>query len=299
MNNNKLMLCDKRTSYQRYAGFFQGLLVPVSEERLTGKARLEHDLKYGKIVAEYRKNNCIIKQDEYDEAFEELIASNVELAYKWAMDFLHNKKENLHLYTTQMACNDALFALIKYVKNKYDPNRGYIVATGASKNVLRELQNNFAVAVYGTTSQYLPRNLSLINQYWEKHENNGSLDELSKEIGIPKRTVESMMNIGKSFVSLNTIVDEQFNHSNGLKTEMQDVISEDNLQGKKTQKEDKELVEKLLSCLTEQERETIYQKYGMGNLTMPEFYKKYSLSPAQYKENCEKVLDKIRQNLIY
>ena len=58
--DNKLMVCDRQTSVKRYSGLYNGLLVPVSEERLLGQERLEHDIAYGTIIAKYRNGDTSI-----------------------------------------------------------------------------------------------------------------------------------------------------------------------------------------------------------------------------------------------
>ena len=147
--DNKLMVCDRQTSVKRYSGLYNSLLVPVSEERLLGQERLEHDIAYGTIIAKYRNGDTSISFSEYEDAVEELIATNIELAYKWATQFLSNKQDKRHVYTLNMACLDAMYALIKYVKNTYDPSKGFVVSTGARWFITRELQDNYSVMVFG------------------------------------------------------------------------------------------------------------------------------------------------------
>lgn len=150
---DKLMLCDASTSRRRYSGYYFNMVVPKSEERLLGKERLNHDLHHGEIIYKYRNGDKSISEETYNNSVESLIADNIELAYKWAMDFVSRKKDFSRLYTLEMACSDALYALTKFIKDEYDYTKGYVVSTGAKMNIIRELQNSYNIAVFGNTSQ--------------------------------------------------------------------------------------------------------------------------------------------------
>lgn len=293
--DNKLMVCDRQTSVKRYSGLYNGLLVPVSEERLLGQERLEHDIAYGTIIAKYRNGDTSISFSEYEDAVEELIATNIELAYKWATQFLSNKQDKRHVYTLNMACLDAMYALIKYVKNTYDPSKGFIVSTGARWFITRELQDNYSVMVFGVKSQHIPRTLSAINKYYAENPE-GSIYDLSEQINVPISTIESVVNISLNPLSLNKQVESRGSYKGEI-SELQDILSEEDLMTPESEFTQKK-IEEVTSVLTDFEKEALFSKYNIFGYDKEDFVKKHNLNTRSFRMLCKKIIDKVKENLI-
>ena len=287
---DKLMLCDANTSRRRYSGYYFNMVVPKSEERLLGKERLNHDLYHGEIIYKYRNGDTSISEETYNNSVESLIADNIELAYKWAMDFVTKKKDFSKLYTLEMACSDALYALTKFIKDEYDYTKGYVVSTGAKMNIIRELQNSYNVAVFGNTSQRILGYINDVRNYINKNPDY-DVATMAEDLRMRVDTVYSVLNLMKGVLELDGILifDTEYEST------YHDIISKESLDDYKHEDLDKKRLNEMLSTLSEKERVVVLHKSKIDkSLSASEIFNKYDIDKDEYNNIYEQSLNKLR-----
>ena len=293
---DKLMLCDASTSRRRYSGYYFNMVVPKSEERLLGKERLNYDLYHGEIIYKYRNGDKSISEESYNNSAESLIADNIELAYKWAMDFVSRKKDFSRLYTLEMACSDALYALTKFIKDEYDYTKGYVVSTGAKMNIVRELQNSYNVAVFGNTSQRILGYINDVKNYINKHPDYDVMT-IAEDLRMRVNTVYSVLNLMKGVLELDGIL----TFDTEYESTYHDIISKESLDDYKHEDLDRKRLKEMLSTLSEKERAVVLHKSKIDkNLSTSEVLNKYGIDKDEYNNIYEQSLNKLRaeaQNL--
>ena len=293
---DKLMLCDASTSRRRYSGYYFNMVVPKSEERLLGKERLNHDLHHGEIIYKYRNGDESISEETYNNSVESLIADNIELAYKWAMDFVSRKKDFSRLYSLEMACSDALYALTKFIKDEYDYTKGYVVSTGAKMNIVRELQNSYNVAVFGNTSQRILGYINDVKNYINKHPDYDVMT-IAEDLRMRVDTVYSVLNLMKGVLELDGIL----TFDTEYESTYHDIISKESLDDYKHEDLDRKRLKEMLSTLSEKERAVVLHKSKIDkNLSTSEVLNKYGIDKDEYNNIYEQSLNKLRaeaQNL--
>ena len=293
---DKLMLCDAGTSRRRYSGYYFNMVVPKSEERLLGKERLNHDLHHGEIIYKYRNGDESISEETYNNSVESLIADNIELAYKWAMDFVSRKKDFSRLYTLEMACSDALYALTKFIKDEYDYTKGYVVSTGAKMNIVRELQNSYNVAVFGNTSQRILGYINDVRNYINKNPDY-DVATMAEDLRMRVDTVYSVLNLMKGVLELDGIL----TFDTEYESTYHDIISKESLDDYKHEDLDRKRLKEMLSTLSEKERAVVLHKSKIDkNLSTSEVLNKYGIDKDEYNNIYEQSLNKLRaeaQNL--
>ena len=293
---DKLMLCDASTSRRRYSGYYFNMVVPKSEERLLGKERLNYDLHHGEIIYKYRNGDKSISEESYNNSVESLIADNIELAYKWAMDFVSRKKDFSRLYTLEMACSDALYALTKFIKDEYDYTKGYVVSTGAKMNIIRELQNSYNVAVFGNTSQRILGYINDVKNYINKHPDYDVMT-IAEDLRMRVDTVYSVLNLMKGVLELDGIL----TFDTEYESTYHDIISKESLDDYKHEDLDRKRLKEMLSTLSEKERAVVLHKSKIDkNLSTSEVLNKYGIDKDEYNNIYEQSLNKLRaeaQNL--
>ena len=293
---DKLMLCDASTSRRRYSGYYFNMVVPKSEERLLGKERLNYDLHHGEIIYKYRNGDESISEETYNNSVESLIADNIELAYKWAMDFVSRKKDFSRLYTLEMACSDALYALTKFIKDEYDYTKGYVVSTGAKMNIVRELQNSYNVAVFGNTSQRILGYINDVKNYINKHPDYDVMT-IAEDLRMRVDTVYSVLNLMKGVLELDGIL----TFDTEYESTYHDIISKESLDDYKHEDLDRKRLKEMLSTLSEKERVVVLHKSKIDkNLSTSEVLNKYGIDKDEYNNIYEQSLNKLRaeaQNL--
>ena len=293
---DKLMLCDASTSRRRYSGYYFNMVVPKSEERLLGKERLNHDLHHGEIIYKYRNGDKSISEETFNNSVESLIADNIELAYKWAMDFVSRKKDFSRLYTLEMACSDALYALTKFIKDEYDYTKGYVVSTGAKMNIVRELQNSYNVAVFGNTSQRILGYINDVKNYINKHPDYDVMT-IAEDLRMRVDTVYSVLNLMKGVLELDGIL----TFDTEYESTYHDIISKESLDDYKHEDLDKKRLNEMLSTLSEKERVVVLHKSKIDkSLSASEIFNKYDIDRDEYNNIYEQSLNKLRaeaQNL--
>ena len=290
------MLCDASTSRRRYSGYYFNMVVPKSEERLLGKERLNHDLHHGEIIYKYRNGDESISEETYNNSVESLIADNIELAYKWAMDFVTKKKDFSKLYTLEMACSDALYALTKFIKDEYDYTKGYVVSTGAKMNIIRELQNSYNVAVFGNTSQRILGYINDVRNYINKNPDY-DVATMAEDLRMRVDTVYSVLNLMKGVLELDGIL----TFDTEYESTYHDIISKESLDDYKHEDLDKKRLNEMLSTLSEKERVVVLHKSKIDkSLSASEIFNKYDIDRDEYNNIYEQSLSKLRaeaQNL--
>lgn len=290
------MLCDASTSRRRYSGYYFNMVVPKSEERLLGKERLNYDLHHGEIIYKYRNGDKSISEESYNNSVESLIADNIELAYKWAMDFVSRKKDFSRLYTLEMACSDALYALTKFIKDEYDYTKGYVVSTGAKMNIIRELQNSYNVAVFGNTSQRILGYINDVKNYINKHPDY-DVATIAEDLRMRVDTVYSVLNLMKGVLELDGIL----TFDTEYESTYHDIISKESLDDYKHEDLDRKRLKEMLSTLSEKERVVVLHKSKVDNsLSTSEILGKYNIDKDEYNNIYEQSLNKLRaeaQNL--
>lgn len=290
------MLCDAGTSRRRYSGYYFNMVVPKSEERLLGKERLNHDLHHGEIIYKYRNGDESISEETYNNSVESLIADNIELAYKWAMDFVSRKKDFSRLYTLEMACSDALYALTKFIKDEYDYTKGYVVSTGAKMNIVRELQNSYNVAVFGNTSQRILGYINDVRNYINKNPDY-DVATMAEDLRMRVDTVYSVLNLMKGVLELDGIL----TFDTEYESTYHDIISKESLDDYKHEDLDRKRLKEMLSTLSEKERAVVLHKSKIDkNLSTSEVLNKYGIDKDEYNNIYEQSLNKLRaeaQNL--
>lgn len=290
------MLCDASTSRRRYSGYYFNMVVPKSEERLLGKERLNYDLHHGEIIYKYRNGDKSISEESYNNSVESLIADNIELAYKWAMDFVSRKKDFSRLYTLEMACSDALYALTKFIKDEYDYTKGYVVSTGAKMNIIRELQNSYNVAVFGNTSQRILGYINDVKNYINKHPDYDVMT-IAEDLRMRVDTVYSVLNLMKGVLELDGIL----TFDTEYESTYHDIISKESLDDYKHEDLDRKRLKEMLSTLSEKERAVVLHKSKIDkNLSTSEVLNKYGIDKDEYNNIYEQSLNKLRaeaQNL--
>lgn len=290
------MLCDASTSRRRYSGYYFNMVVPKSEERLLGKERLNHDLHHGEIIYKYRNGDKSISEETFNNSVESLIADNIELAYKWAMDFVSRKKDFSRLYTLEMACSDALYALTKFIKDEYDYTKGYVVSTGAKMNIVRELQNSYNVAVFGNTSQRILGYINDVKNYINKHPDYDVMT-IAEDLRMRVDTVYSVLNLMKGVLELDGIL----TFDTEYESTYHDIISKESLDDYKHEDLDKKRLNEMLSTLSEKERVVVLHKSKIDkSLSASEIFNKYDIDRDEYNNIYEQSLNKLRaeaQNL--
>lgn len=293
---DKLMLCDASTSRRRYRGYYFNMVVPKSEERLLGKERLNHDLHHGEIIYKYRNGDKSISEETYNNSVESLIADNIELAYKWAMDFVSRKKDFSRLYTLEMACSDALYALTKFIKDEYDYTKGYVVSTGAKMNIIRELQNSYNIAVFGNTSQRILGYINDVKNYINKHPDYDVMT-IAEDLRMRVDTVYSVLNLMKGVLELDGIL----TFDTEYESTYHDIISKESLDDFKHEDLDRRRLKEMLSTLSEKERVVVLHKSKIDrSLSTSEVLSKYGIDKNEYNNIYEQSLNKLRaeaQNL--
>ena len=293
---DKLMLCDASTSRRRYSGYYFNMVVPKSEERLLGKERLNHDLHHGEIIYKYRNGDKSISEETYNNSVESLIADNIELAYKWAMDFVSRKKDFSRLYTLEMACSDALYALTKFIKDEYDYTKGYVVSTGAKMNIIRELQNSYNIAVFGNTSQRILGYINDVKNYINKHPDYDVMT-IAEDLRMRVDTVYSVLNLMKGVLELDGIL----TFDTEYESTYHDIISKESLDDFKHEDLDRKRLKEMLSTLSEKERVVVLHKSKIDkSLFTSEVLSKYGIDKNEYNNIYEQSLNKLRaeaQNL--
>lgn len=293
---DKLILCDASTSRRRYSGYYFNMVVPKSEERLLGKERLNHDLHHGEIIYKYRNGDESISEETYNNSVESLIADNIELAYKWAMDFVSRKKDFSRLYTLEMACSDALYALTKFIKDEYDYTKGYVVSTGAKMNIIRELQNSYNVAVFGNTSQRILGYINDVKNYINKHPDYNVMT-IAEDLRMRVDTVYSVLNLMKGVLELDGIL----TFDTEYESTYHDIVSKESLDDYKHEDLDRKRLKEMLSTLSEKERAVVLHKSKIDkNLSTSEVLNKYGIDKDEYNNIYEQSLSKLRaeaQNL--
>lgn len=293
---DKLMLCDASTSRRRYSGYYFNMVVPKSEERLLGKERLNHDLHHGEIIYKYRNGDTSISEETYNNSVESLIADNIELAYKWAMDFVSRKKDFSRLYTLEMACSDALYALTKFIKDEYDYTKGYVVSTGAKMNIIRELQNSYNVAVFGNTSQRILGYINDVKNYINKHPDYDVMT-IAEDLRMRIDTVYSILNLMKGVLELDGIL----TFDTEYESTYHDIISKESLDDYKHEDLDRKRLKEMLLTLSEKERVVVLHKSKIDKgLSTSEVLSKYGIDKDEYNNIYEQSLSKLRaeaQNL--
>lgn len=299
MNSNELMLCDANTSRRRYNGYYFNMVVPKSDERLLGRERLQHDLYHGEIIYKYRNGDKSISEEVYNNSVESLIADNVELAYKWAMDFVNRKKDFSRLYTLEMACSDALYALTKFIKDEYDYTKGYVVSTRAKMSIIRELQNSYNVAIFGNTSQRILGYMNDIKKYIQEH-SDYDITTMAEDLRMRVDTVYSVLNLMKGVLELDGIL----TFDTEYESTYHDIISKESLDDFKHQDLDKKRLKEMLSTLSEKERVIVLHKSKVDrSLSTSEILSKYNIDKDEYNNIYEQSLNKLRaeaqQNMIY
>ena len=287
---DKLMLCDASTSRRRYSGYYFNMVVPKSEERLLGKERLNHDLHHGEIIYKYRNGDESISEETYNNSVESLIADNIELAYKWAMDFVTKKKDFSKLYTLEMACSDALYALTKFIKDEYDYTKGYVVSTGAKMNIIRELQNSYNVAVFGNTSQRILGYINDVRNYINKNPDY-DVATMAEDLRMRVDTVYSVLNLMKGILELDGIL----TFDTEYESTYHDIISKESLDDYKHEDLDKKRLNEMLSTLSEKERVVVLHKSKIDkSLSASEIFNKYDIDRDEYNNIYEQSLNKLR-----
>lgn len=290
------MLCDASTSRRRYSGYYFNMVVPKSEERLLGKERLNYDLHHGEIIYKYRNGDKSISEESYNNSVESLIADNIELAYKWAMDFVSRKKDFSRLYSLEMACSDALYALTKFIKDEYDYTKGYVVSTGAKMNIIRELQNSYNVAVFGNTSQRILGYINDVKNYINKHPDYDVMT-IAEDLRMRVDTVYSVLNLMKGVLELDGIL----TFDTEYESTYHDIISKESLDDYKHEDLDRKRLKEMLSTLSEKERAVVLHKSKIDkNLSTSEVFNKYGIDKDEYNNIYEQSLNKLRaeaQNL--
>lgn len=284
------MLCDASTSRRRYSGYYFNMVVPKSEERLLGKERLNHDLHHGEIIYKYRNGDESISEETYNNSVESLIADNIELAYKWAMDFVTKKKDFSKLYTLEMACSDALYALTKFIKDEYDYTKGYVVSTGAKMNIIRELQNSYNVAVFGNTSQRILGYINDVRNYINKNPDY-DVATMAEDLRMRVDTVYSVLNLMKGVLELDGIL----TFDTEYESTYHDIISKESLDDYKHEDLDKKRLNEMLSTLSEKERVVVLHKSKIDkSLSASEIFNKYDIDRDEYNNIYEQSLNKLR-----
>lgn len=284
------MLCDASTSRRRYSGYYFNMVVPKSEERLLGKERLNHDLHHGEIIYKYRNGDKSISEETFNNSVESLIADNIELAYKWAMDFVSRKKDFSRLYTLEMACSDALYALTKFIKDEYDYTKGYVVSTGAKMNIVRELQNSYNVAVFGNTSQRILGYINDVKNYINKHPDYDVMT-IAEDLRMRVDTVYSVLNLMKGVLELDGIL----TFDTEYESTYHDIISKESLDDYKHEDLDKKRLNEMLSTLSEKERVVVLHKSKIDkSLSTLEIFNKYDIDRDEYNNIYEQSLNKLR-----
>lgn len=284
------MLCDASTSRRRYSGYYFNMVVPKSEERLLGKERLNHDLHHGEIIYKYRNGDESISEETYNNSVESLIADNIELAYKWAMDFVTKKKDFSKLYTLEMACSDALYALTKFIKDEYDYTKGYVVSTGAKMNIIRELQNSYNVAVFGNTSQRILGYINDVRNYINKNPDY-DVATMAEDLRMRVDTVYSVLNLMKGVLELDGIL----TFDTEYESTYHDIISKESLDDYKHEDLDKKRLNEMLSTLSEKERVVVLHKSKIDkSLSTLEIFNKYDIDRDEYNNIYEQSLNKLR-----
>ena len=287
---DKLMLCDASTSRRRYSGYYFNMVVPKSEERLLGKERLNYDLHHGEIIYKYRNGDKSISEETYNNSVESLIADNIELAYKWAMDFVSRKKDFSRLYTLEMACSDALYALTKFIKDEYDYMKGYVVSTGAKMNIVRELQNSYNVAVFGNTSQRILGYINDVKNYINKHPDYDVMT-IAEDLRMRVDTVYSVLNLMKGVLELDGIL----TFDTEYESTYHDIISKESLDDYKHEDLDRKRLKEMLSTLSEKERAVVLHKSKIDkSLSTLEVLSKYGIDKDEYNNIYEQSLNKLR-----
>ena len=287
---DKLMLCDASTSRRRYSGYYFNMVVPKSEERLLGKERLNYDLHHGEIIYKYRNGDESISEETYNNSVELLIADNIELAYKWAMDFVSRKKDFSRLYTLEMACSDALYALIKFIKDEYDYTKGYVVSTGAKMNIIRELQNSYNVAVFGNTSQRILGYINDVKNCINKHPDYDVMT-IAEDLRMRVDTVYSVLNLMKGVLELDGIL----TFDTEYESTYHDIISKESLDDYKHEDLDRKRLKEMLSTLSEKERAVVLHKSKIDKgLSTSEVLSKYGIDKDEYNNIYEQSLSKLR-----
>lgn len=284
------MLCDASTSRRRYSGYYFNMVVPKSEERLLGKERLNYDLHHGEIIYKYRNGDKSISEETYNNSVESLIADNIELAYKWAMDFVSRKKDFSRLYTLEMACSDALYALTKFIKDEYDYMKGYVVSTGAKMNIVRELQNSYNVAVFGNTSQRILGYINDVKKYINKHPDYDVMT-IAEDLRMRVDTVYSVLNLMKGVLELDGIL----TFDTEYESTYHDIISKESLDDYKHEDLDRKRLKEMLSTLSEKERAVVLHKSKIDkSLSTLEVLSKYGIDKDEYNNIYEQSLNKLR-----
>lgn len=284
------MLCDASTSRRRYSGYYFNMVVPKSEERLLGKERLNYDLHHGEIIYKYRNRDKSISEESYNNSVESLIADNIELAYKWAMDFVTKKKDFSKLYTLEMACSDALYALTKFIKDEYDYTKGYVVSTGAKMNIIRELQNSYNVAVFGNTSQRILGYINDVRNYINKNPDY-DVATMAEDLRMRVDTVYSVLNLMKGVLELDGIL----TFDTEYESTYHDIISKESLDDYKHEDLDKKRLNEMLSTLSEKERVVVLHKSKIDkSLSTLEIFNKYDIDRDEYNNIYEQSLNKLR-----
>lgn len=287
---DKLMLCDANTSRRRYSGYYFNMVVPKSDERLLGRERLQHDLHHGEIIYKYRNGDESISEETYNNSVESLIADNIELAYKWAMDFVSRKKDFSRLYTLEMACSDALYALTKFIKDEYDYTKGYVVSTGAKMNIVRELQNSYNVAVFGNTSQRILGYINDVKNYINKHPDYDVMT-IAEDLRMRVDTVYSVLNLMKGVLELDGIL----TFDTEYESTYHDIISKESLDDYKHEDLDRKRLKEMLSILSEKERVIVLHKSKIDKgLSTSEVLGKYGIDKDEYNNIYEQSLSKLR-----
>ena len=287
---DKLMLCDASTSRRRYSGYYFNMVVPKSEERLLGKERLNYDLHHGEIIYKYRNGDESISEETYNNSVESLIADNIELAYKWAMDFVSRKKDFSRLYSLEMACSDALYALTKFIKDEYDYTKGYVVSTGAKMNIIRELQNSYNVAVFGNTSQRILGYINDVRNYINKNPDY-DVATMAEDLRMRVDTVYSVLNLMKGVLELDGIL----TFDTEYESTYHDIISKESLDDYKHEDLDKKRLNEMLSTLSEKERVVVLHKSKIDkSLSTLEIFNKYDIDRDEYNNIYEQSLNKLR-----
>ena len=284
------MLCDASTSRRRYSGYYFNMVVPKSEERLLGKERLNYDLHHGEIIYKYRNGDESISEETYNNSVESLIADNIELAYKWAMDFVSRKKDFSRLYSLEMACSDALYALTKFIKDEYDYTKGYVVSTGAKMNIIRELQNSYNVAVFGNTSQRILGYINDVRNYINKNPDY-DVATMAEDLRMRVDTVYSVLNLMKGVLELDGIL----TFDTEYESTYHDIISKESLDDYKHEDLDKKRLNEMLSTLSEKERVVVLHKSKIDkSLSTLEIFNKYDIDRDEYNNIYEQSLNKLR-----
>lgn len=284
------MLCDASTSRRRYSGYYFNMVVPKSEERLLGKERLNYDLHHGEIIYKYRNGDGSISEESYNNSVESLIADNIELAYKWAMDFVSRKKDFSRLYTLEMACSDALYALTMFIKDEYDYTKGYVVSTGAKMNIIRELQNSYNVAIFGNTSQRILGYINDVKNYINKHPDYDVM-MIAEDLRMRVDTVYSVLNLMKGVLELDGIL----TFDTEYESTYHDIISKESLDDYKHEDLDRKRLKEMLSTLSEKERVVVLHKSKIDKgLSASEVLNKYGIDKDEYNNIYEQSLSKLR-----